>query len=579
MTVLTRPSGHGGQIRGQTTGAITASETGRFGRMFEDPALDRPAHGDEVLADLALVMSGGGKVDDINPSGDVGRPIRDGKDEQGKAVPASDEGDENPTIPAGYTYFGQFVDHDVTFDPTPLKAKGVDPEALTDFRTPALDLDSVYGSGPDAQPTLYWPSSLQDGGGPRLRTGDDLDMSTFKGVVTRRDHLRLPPEDPNAPDVARTALIGDKRNDENKIVAQVHAAFVALHNKVIGDDDVLARMGALDLAEGDGRFRTAAKTVRWHYQWVVVFDFLRNRICAPGVVDDVFNAGGVPRLIHYAHASTKLAYMPIEFAVAAYRLGHSMVRPSYALNAAVGSSGTFEDTRVPLFKQGAGPLEALNGFGQSIPKVWGIDWSFFLDGLPKPDPEDGKAPLAIPQPSYRIDATLVDPLRHLPEFTGQQPPIVQNLAFRNLKRGATYRLPSGEATARSLGFTPIPFDELWWAGSLPHTAVPDSDRADLAKARQEFGARHRLEIEGRTPLWYYVLREAEIHGVRRAADAHHFGGQHLGPVGSRIVAETFIGLLWLDPASFMHAETSFRPILPRSGSDFTLADLFRYALS
>lgn len=584
MRPFPQASGHGGQTRGQTSGSMPTSETGRFGRMFDDPGLDRPVHTDVVLQDLALLMTGGGTIADDNPSGDKGRPISDALDAGGTVVTSSaDEGDENPTIPAGYTYFGQFVDHDITFDPTPLGAKNVDVEALVDFRTPALDLDSVYGSGPDTQPTLYAPSSLSAPSPavpkPLLRTGDDLGMGAFTGVVSRRDHLRLAPEDPAKGQVGRTAVIGDKRNDENKIVAQIHTTFVALHNKVMGDDAVLKQMGGFDLDSGDNRFRTAVKTVRWHYQWVVASDYLRNRICAPGVFDEVFNAGGTPRIGHYLKASTKIAYMPLEFSVAAYRLGHSMVRPSYALNAVIGSTGEFADQRIPIFHQGADPLHALNGFGQAIPKMWGIDWSFFLDGLPTPADEPGKPKLAIPQPSYRIDATLVDPLRALPEFTDQLPRIIQNLAFRNLKRGASYRLPSGEAVAASLGAVPIPFAELWWAGSLPHDKKPDDDRADLAKARRAFGTNHRAAIEKRTPLWYYILREAEIHGGQRKAENNHFGGQHLGPVGSRIVAETFIGMLWLDRTSFMHSQTGFKPVLPHAGGEFTLADLFRYALT
>jgi hypothetical protein len=583
MMILSRPTGHGGQIRGQTAGAVAASETGRFGRMFTDLALSRPEFSDALLTDLALLMTSGPPVGATNPSGDKGRPIRDTTAADGTVTSASDAGDENPTIPAGYTYFGQFVDHDISFDPTSLNAKNVDPEALVDFRTPALDLDSVYGSGPDTQPTLYAPSSLSAPSPavpkPLLRVGDDLGMDQFTGIVTRHDHLRLAPEDPAQPDVGRTAVIGDKRNDENKIVAQIHTAFVAFHNKVMGDDAILQQMGGSDLDLADNRFRTAVKAVRWHYQWVVVFDYLRNRICQPGVVDAVFNAGGTPRLNHYLHPEVKYAYMPLEFSVAAYRLGHSMVRPSYALNAIVGATGEFAQVRVPIFVQGAGPLQALNGFGQAIPKVWGIDWSFFLDGLPKPADEPGKTPLAIPQPSYRIDATLVDPLRHLPEFTAQLPEIVQNLAFRNLQRGSLYRLPCGEAVALALGLNPIQFEDLWWAGSLPRNETPDPDRADLAQKRADFGEAHRDDIEDRTPLWYYILREAEIFGTQHGTAPDPFGGQHLGPVGSRIVAETFIGLLWLDRNSFMHSQTGFKPVLPQAGTDFVLADLFRYALS
>jgi hypothetical protein len=568
MATLIGGPAHGGQTRGQTAGAMPGMGVGRFGQMFEDSSLDRPWHADSVLLELAELMTGGGL-----PPIDDGKPIRDIPGPP--LIEASDAADENPVVPAGYTYFGQFVDHDMTFDPTPLHGKTVDVGALEDFRTPALDLDSVYGSGPDNQPYLY--KSGADGFA-HLRTGDDLDMATFQGVVTRRDHFRLPPDDSTKPEVGRPAILGDKRNDENKIVAQVHTAFIALHNRLMDDLPVLQKLGGTDLGDPNNRFRTAVKAARWHYQWVVLFDYVRDRICEPGMLDEVLNLGGSPRLGNYAANKPQYAYIPVEFAVAAYRMGHSMVRPSYALNAIVGSTLEFEKKRIPIFKLGAKPKEALNGFGQAIPAFWGIDWSFFLDGLAKPAAEPGKTPLAIPQPSYRMDATLVDPLRNLPEFEGAAAQN-RNLAFRNLLRSRMDSLPSGEAVAHKLGITPIPFADVWWAGSAPHDKPADEDIEDLADRRKTFGRKWRSAIEGRTPLWYYILREAEIHGVHRTpGKPDPFGGQHLGPVGSRIVAETFVGLLWWDPNSFLHSQTGFKPVLPHAGAHFTLSDLIKYAL-
>ena len=586
MAIIPRATGHGGLTRGLTAGAMPGmgakgtmggnmpgAGIGRFGRMFED-ATDRPVHSDALLLSLAKLMTGIGDGDPNNKDIDDGKPIRDNG-----PVKAADAGDENPTVPAGYTYFGQFVDHDITLDPTAFHGKEVDPEAMQDYRTPALDLDSVYGSGPDSQPYLYTFTK----GYPQLRIGADISggiANAGAATASHHDHFRLPEEPSGLPlpasPTTRPAVLGDKRNDENKIVAQVHTSFIALHNKLIGDTPTLQKMGPFDPDDSEARFRMTVKAVRWHYQWVVLYDYARDRLCEIGMIDEVLNAGSVPRLSHYLKPNPSFAYMPIEFAVAAFRLGHSMVRPTYALNETVGSTDKFVAKRIPILKFDEASADTLTGFGQSIPAAWGIDWSFFLDGLTPPAPAG--APLAIPQPSYRMDATIADPLSQLPEFKAVQPDA--NLAYRNLVRGRMMQLPSGESVAGQLGIVPIPFDDLWWAGSIRDQTKVDADRKDLAVLRQTFGSDNRALIEGHTPLWYYILREAELYGTTRSPN-DPFGGQHLGPVGSRIIAETFVGLLWTDATSFVH-DRNFRPFLGLGGplaadGHYRLADLFRYA--
>ena len=531
-------AGHGSDNRGLEAGAMPGMGRGRFGRMFPD--LLGPEYPPEAVAALAEAMI---------------------KEDEGAPITKSEPEDENHTIPAGYTYFGQFVDHDLTFDPTPLRHQLLDIAALEDFRTPAFDLDCIYGSGPDDQPYLYKGEKNKGDKRGELRLGKKLQSSQSK-IATRHDVLRLPED--------QTAILGDKRNDENKIVAQMQSAFIAFHNRLIKDDGVLKSLGG-DLSSVEGRFRAAVCAARWHYQWVVVFDFLAKRLCAPGIVESLFNAAGMPYISSYPRPNFQYAYMPIEFSGAAYRLGHSIVRPSYALNTEVGVG----ENRIPIFNQETDRQKNLNGFG-SIPDNWGIDWAFFLPDLQTEAPKEFK----IPQPSYRMDAILVDPLSNLLEFQGQTPQIVANLAYRNLSRGSMLRLPTGEQVAETLGIEPLRQEVLWSAGSQVASGVPEALK-DFATKRAKVFRDHTRTFEGKTPLWYYVLREAEYFGVDR--DPHDaeraLGGQHLGPVGSHIVAETFLGLLWFDSTSFLRRRPAFAPVLPFNPQrGFLLGDLLKYAL-
>jgi hypothetical protein len=525
-------AGHGGSNRGLEAGALPGLAKGRFGRMFEAEGPVYPLEAMEALADAMI------------------------KHEAGSPITTAEPDDENPVTPAGYTYFGQFVDHDLTFDPTPLRHQLVDISALEDFRTPALDLDCIFGRGPDDQPYMY-----QNGG--MLRLGAEI-SSPGAVIGTKRDVHRLPDG---------VAVLGDKRNDENRIVTQIQSTLISLHNKLLAKDEILGRMG-VDLTSPEGRFRAAVAAARWHYQWVVLFDFLDQHICMPGVVKRVLNSGATPRIPNYTRNKAEFPYIPIEFAGAAYRLGHSMVRPSYALNQEV---GTDEKDRIPTFSRDPSPLKNLNGFGIPIPKNWGIDWAFFLNNV-----SVGKHPgFKLPQPSYRLDAVLVEPLSDLPEFRGAQPPKMANLAMRNLTRGSMLQLPTGERVAQAIGIVPLPPGVLWSAGARTVSKVPEP-LANFAKARQKVFQDHKSALEGRTPLWYYVLREAEYYGVERDKEdgKSGLGGQHLGPLGSQIIAETIIGILWSDPTSFLHKQVPFVPLIPApSGKRFTLADLVTCALT
>ena len=587
-------STHGNNNRGLTAGAIPGVAFGRYGAMFEELASAQrlPVGALWALAEAMI------KVD------------------QGAPLAGEDPADENPTIPAGYTYFGQFIDHDLTLDPTPFNAAERDRSALVDFRSPALDLDNMYGRGPDDQPYMY------DAAGLKLILGKAPGNQGAE-VGTLNDLFRIPGglADGVRPDAP---IIGDKRNDENKIVSQIHTAMIHFHNKVVGDEALIKLFGG-NADDNTSRFKAAANIVRWHYQWVVVFDYL-DRICEPGMMAEVLNSSGTPKLIHYLKTDATYPYMPVEFAGAAFRFGHSMVRPSYALNKEIGAQLPDPDpnalSRVPTFNRADDPTLNLNGFPGPLSDGWGIDWGFFVD-VPTAKLTDEQADPAnanhfrVPQPSYRIDALLVSPLIDLPEFFGSTDPpelvaqigeakielppglpkgnhlpikqtITGHLAFRNLLRGQELGLPSGQDVARALGIVPLTDEIIWSAGSrlLDVAKLNDGDKAAFqatVTARKKMFADWSAQgLAGSTPLWFYILREAEYYGVTHDLNEPMvgMGGQHLGPVGSRIVAETLIGVLWLDKTSFLHDPRGFQPLHEiTGGKEMTLATLLTYALT
>jgi len=520
---------HGSRpLRGLESTGQSSIGTARFGRMFRwlDPAMAPAGPAEEaavreVLTDLARLMVTTEFADAIN----------EGKSHPDTPITESEPDDENPTVPAGYTYLGQFIDHDITFDPTSSLQRLNDPDALEDFRTPRLDLDSLYGRGPNDQPYLY-----EKPGRGRFVLGPDRGIH---GMV-RPDLQRTADE---------TALVGDKRNDENKIVAQLHALFLRFHNKVY--DQTAASFGP---GEQEAHFLQTQRIVRWCYQWIVLNDFL-PKVCDQAIVEKVMPAPGdrAPRLQFYT-AHEGQAYIPVEFAVAAYRFGHSMVRPSYQLNDVARSTARFEQggksfdfARIPIFVVPAmASTDALNGFGEHKPQLppdWGIDWSFFFGTI-----GGSKDDRQIPQPSYRIDAFLVDPLGKLPEFAGGISPF-ESLAFRNLQRGVSMGLPSGQSVARMMGAASVLSDEQLFS------VRNEGENLKPFQAGTDLFTQHKSWLSGRAPLWYYILKEAEVE--------HH--GHHLGEVGSRIVAETLIGLAWHDHYSYLFQMPRWNPSQEKLG--------------
>ncbi|MFK7836452.1 MAG: heme peroxidase family protein [Sulfitobacter sp.] len=496
---------HGHHLRNLTSETLDAAsvngDPGKFGRMFGHlPPLVVP---DAPLLKLAEAM-----VEDTpkNPSLD------------------------NPQLPAGFTYFGQFVDHDITLDTTPLAQQKADPMATENFRTPALDLDSVYGQGRAIDPHLYARRTNSPYGPSNKFLVGTASPSPGQGIDD------LLPNDLPRNSVGR-ALIGDERNDENLVVSQTHLAFLKFHNAVIDHLDATRP----DLT-GDDQFQEARRIVTWHYQWIVLFDWV-ERLTEDGIVRRVIHHG------RQFYRFPRKPYMPAEFSVAAFRLGHSMIREQYDYNRVFREGGLTPATLALLFgftgKSGAivGDLVDDPNVGDTpgipggklrdLPGNWVIDWRRFYELADDPKPNLSRA----------LDTLMAPTLSKLPGL-GMPDSI---LAFRNLRRGSQVGLPSGQAVAGAMGVPALTPDQI---GS---TAA-----GDVAVAQG---------LHKQSPLWFYILAEAEV--------LH--GGKRLGPVGSTIIAETFVGLIHGDHSSFLWQRKNWQPELPSAvPGTFTMADMLRF---
>ncbi|GAA0395673.1 myeloperoxidase [Acrocarpospora corrugata] len=453
-----------------------------------------------------------------------------------RAMTAAEAVQQDGRIGAGFTYLGQFVDHDFTMDRT-AAALGEDvtiPE-LIQGRSPALDLDSLYGRGP----RFFEPD------GVRLRMGKTAPAPGFDG----RDGFDLPRRPP-VPDEPGSALIPDHRNDENLAVAQLHLTFIRFHNRVVG---LLSDAGV----PGAYLLEKARELVVKHYQWMLVTDHL-PRIVNPDVVDDVFINGR--RFFEGAYQGAlpgDTPTMPVEFSVAAYRLGHSMIRSSYEWNSIFNTNGAdprrITDASLDLlfsFSGTSGFLTAEN----PLPGSWVADFRRLFDFG-----EAGRDDLVVPPQDFnlarRIDTVLADPLANLP--TGsfgdpnvEVPEIEHNLAFRNLIRANMLKLASGQQMAELFDFHPLTDEQILDGnGGVSLDCLTPGERDALLAA---------------TPLWFYILREAELNdGV-------------LDGVGARIVAEVFHRCIEGSRHSIIR-DPSWRPSLGPDSHTFRMVDLLLYA--
>ena len=472
---------------------------GPFGRMFvlppwKPPSADPTKHEDEIRAFAENAMS---------------------------ETPGQDKLD-NENLPAGYTYFGQFVDHDITFDPTSSLQRQNDPEKLHNFRTPRLDLDCIYGEGPDDEPFMY---------------DDNLKGMMLLGRV-QKDLSGNSVPGSNEPDLPRNvqgrALIGDMRNDENVIVSQFQLAMLRLHNRIylhiLNIDENKLPSKITFTPQNKEKFHDAQRIVRWFYQYVVWNDFVK-RLTNSNIWSSVL-----------VKKNNKLEYegrfynwrfqpfIPVEFAVSAYRFGHSLVRPGYKVNLNV-NVGLGPNVELPIFDPTNSGKHDLRGF-RFFPHRHTVQWDWFFRMKTSIGP--------FPQPARRIDPKLSSAVSAIPDGAGGS----NRLASLNMLRSWRMDIPKGTDIAAAMGFTPHQIGDL-------HEDI----------------------------LWHYILKEAELLPTPNS-------GRMLGNVGSTIVAEVFGALLAGDPQGYVRnapnwipahetAITALLPNGPENGVDWEVADIIR----
>jgi hypothetical protein len=497
-----------------------------------------------VLGEGLLTESAGGRAlaEDVAPAAPPFRFTRMGPRGVGKQLPEGIRkklanamtagGGGAQGIPAGFTYLGQFIDHDLTFDKTVVMlGENRSPAQLLQGRSPSLDLDSLYGAGPGdpASAKFYKADGVHLKSGNTVAAGDPA-MNGFD----------LPRGEGSKPKDKKKAVIPDFRNDENLVVAQTHLAFIRFHNRIVDS-----------LPASPTRFAQARELAIKHYQWMIRHDYL-PRICAAGVLNDVFKNGR--KAFEVGVDPTDVPTMPIEFSIAGFRLGHAMIRRAYNWN--------------KRFDDGTGTLDWLFAFSATggdlggelkLASNWIADFRRLYDFK-----EAGRPDLAVPAGKFnramRIDTTLVNPLKNLPpgSFGGPQVPLDDpraNLAFRNLTRAKMVKLATGQQMARFLKNKGVTLTAL----TKPQLRN-GSNGAELDGLTQA----QRQALLADTPLWFYILREAELNNGR------------LKGVGARIVAETFHRAMEGSSASIVRDKT-WRPTLGPDSDTFRMVDLLLFA--
>lgn len=459
---------------------------------------------------------------------------------------------KNSTIAPVFTYFGQFIDHDITANTDregglstidehmvkPLPRIEVS-NGVGNLRFAAMDLDSVYGGGFEegdisrmlrkALRSPRLPAKMEVGvdskvpGEAALLPADDgrdllrLDWAMRSGQVDI-DVLRKGPKDildqffhngnPNTPNLS-TAIIGDARNDENLAVAQFHLAILRLHNKIVdkAPSDVQSK-------GHEATYIWARCMTRWIYQWLVRHAYL-PAVCDATTLSNIQERGPVlyDSLIASHPATGDILPMPLEFSVSAFRFGHSMARERYDWNRIFSADKDNRATFELLFRfTGKGDL-----LTQRLPSNWPISWDRFVHD---PGNDDERSAL-------KIDTGLNKHFERMHDVKPGMSGAMAHLARRNLRRGYRLSIPSAQGCLDALQHKGIELQK------LTEEQLLEGHTSNAVKA----GNFHKS-----TPLWFYILKEAEILN----------NGDSLGPLGTTLVADTLLGLLKHTPRSYIN---------------------------
>jgi len=478
------------------------------------------------------------------------------------------------TLPPVMTYLGQFIDHDITHqeaqDPDLLDINGKEFEpqprekvvaTLANQRTGRFDLDSLYGKQDHQDPVLakmtgflrypkdrakmwiaFYSSTVISGKTlkgvefPKDRAGDllrlDRLMTTLGSEKEPRITLKelkslkgkaksLFLKEDGSPNLHR-AIIGDSRNDENLFVAQLHLAFLRLHNRMVDTYPHGRKAGDEDTVHAWARGQ-----VRMIYQWIVVNIYLKE-ICDPVVLQWVIENGSPLYAKFRDRCASDDPYhfpIPIEFSVAAFRMGHSMVRANYDWNEFFGRGAPDGFPKRASFEQmflftGSSPTPMPRPDGSlspHLPSIWGADWSRLVGPIAR----------FADRSTRRIDTDISLPLTKMDNEVPNTP-VTRNLLARNLRRGYRMNVPSAQECIKGI------------------EAALDIEIDALTKSELLAGKTGKAvkvgDFHKDTPLWFYVLKEAE----------ERHGGNRLGPLGTHLVAGTIAGLLFADEKSVLN---------------------------
>jgi len=507
-----------------------------FGTMF--PNLPAFHYSEQASADLANAME--------NPTPDP---------------PGTDQGtpDDNPNLPAEYTYLGQFIDHNLDFDETPSPEANVNPSTLTNFESFRFDLNNVFGGGPSVDPQLY------------AADGKHLLVTGTLGTPQANGFPTVTNSPTGAFDLSRnangTANLVEPRDDENQIISQISASLVAFYNDFV--DQGMGYAQARQLTEN-------------YWQEVVLTDVLPAYVGQSTINQYLRQLPNGNFQVHTPNLPNA-NFTPIEFSVGAYRFGHALVRNEYHINDLLPPPGPDFDDNIPIFNDatfqfgdltGGAPLQGTTADAAGNCTAAGaaqstmlceqstnhqIEWKYFVPQI-NADTQLSNAD-CVAGGGAIINGSCTDPginfaratqptispnLFNLPAFTipgctDAADPVCNgsaDLIARDFARGQFDGLASGQAIAKALGCPVIP------AASIN----PTSDAV----------------FNTGTPLLYYVLAEA------KQANAT------LGCVGKAIVAQTFIRVMWDTPNSILHngftPNPALTPLAPETPK-FSFGDL------